>query len=206
MKYTYDFELLEDGWTIHPISVGIVAEDGREYYAVNRHMDIWRIINHPWLMANVVPHLPMKQVAFSGLQFDEGHEEYSAVKHPKVIAREVLTFLTGDLQPGDRVAELWADYPAYDHVALCQLWGPMNNLPQGMPMRTNCLAQEEDMLMRRQHEIHPQHVADNVCKHFAASRPVQDPKTEHHALHDARFSMELARWLGVIKKREGVGS
>ena len=30
----YDFEFLEDGSTIEPISIGMVCEDGREYYAV----------------------------------------------------------------------------------------------------------------------------------------------------------------------------
>src|SRR4051812_11038169 len=34
MKYFYDTEFLEDGQTIELISIGIVAEDGREYYAV----------------------------------------------------------------------------------------------------------------------------------------------------------------------------
>ena len=34
MRYFYDTEFLEDGETIDLISIGIVAEDGREYYAV----------------------------------------------------------------------------------------------------------------------------------------------------------------------------
>ena len=38
--------------------------------------------------------------------------------------------------------ELWADYGAYDHVALCQLFGSMVDLPEGMPMFTHDLQQE----------------------------------------------------------------
>lgn len=35
MKFFYDTEFIEDGKTIDLISIGIVAEDGLEYYAVN---------------------------------------------------------------------------------------------------------------------------------------------------------------------------
>jgi len=35
MRYWYDTEFIEDGSTIDLISIGIVAEDGREYYAIS---------------------------------------------------------------------------------------------------------------------------------------------------------------------------
>lgn len=77
MKFFLDTEFLEDGRTIELISIGIVAEDDREYYAetcsahVTRqvyelHKEIgmrqintlgFRIMQHPWLMENVIPHL-----------------------------------------------------------------------------------------------------------------------------------------------------
>ena len=56
--YCYDTEFLEDGTTIELISIGIVASDGREYYAVNSDMDTERIYGDPWLKENVWPHLP----------------------------------------------------------------------------------------------------------------------------------------------------
>jgi hypothetical protein len=37
---------------------------------------------------------------------------------------------------------LWADYCAYDHAALCQLFGRMTDLPPGFPMWTHELRQE----------------------------------------------------------------
>ncbi|TWH05595.1 uncharacterized protein DUF5051, partial [Rhodococcus rhodochrous J45] len=55
MKYFYDTEFLENGSTIDLISIGIVAEDGREYYAVNSDMDHDRIAHDEWLCKNVVP-------------------------------------------------------------------------------------------------------------------------------------------------------
>ena len=55
MRYFYDTEFLEDGRTIDLISIGIVAEDGRELYLVNANAPWSRIRRHDWLMDNVVP-------------------------------------------------------------------------------------------------------------------------------------------------------
>lgn len=118
MKYFYDTEFHEDGETIDLISIGIAAEDGREYHAVSADADWGRIKQSPWLMENVVPHLPMP----------------GRWKPKATIKFEVAGFLLADGVP-----ELWADYSAYDHVALCQLFGKMIDLPEGMPMFTNDL-------------------------------------------------------------------
>ena len=42
---------------------------------------------------------------------------------------------------GDEPIELWAWVGAYDHVALCQLWGPMTALPPAIPRFTRELRQ-----------------------------------------------------------------
>lgn len=116
MKYFYDTEFHEDGRTIDFISVGIVTEDGREYYAVNAEADWPRIREHEWLMANVYPHLPHP----------------GEWKPKRQIAREVQEFLLASTPP-----ELWAWFSAYDHVVLAQLFGTMMDLPEGIPMYTN---------------------------------------------------------------------
>lgn len=36
MRYFYDTEFIEDGHTIDLISIGVVAEDGRSYYAISK--------------------------------------------------------------------------------------------------------------------------------------------------------------------------
>ncbi len=41
----------------------------------------------------------------------------------------------------DEPIELWAWVGAYDHVALCQLWGPMTHLPPPIPRFTHELRQ-----------------------------------------------------------------
>ena len=42
---------------------------------------------------------------------------------------------------GSEPIELWAWVGAYDHVALCQLWGPMTSLPPQIPRFTRELRQ-----------------------------------------------------------------
>lgn len=137
--YAYDTEFLENGSTIELISIGIVADDGREYYAVNSDMPKDRITKNDWLMQNVVPSLPGSKP----YRLDGSTAWIWAlscrdvvVKPHWVIANEVREFLTSAGEP-----ELWADYCAYDHVVLCQLWGRMIDLPQGIPMWTHDLQQ-----------------------------------------------------------------
>jgi hypothetical protein len=141
MKIFYDTEFIEDGSTqpIDLISIGMVAEDGRELYLVNRDAPWKRIKRNEWLMANVVPKLPQPHGDWIlhmpkswPIDFHNG-----AVRSRPAIAAAVDEFLTStpDL-------ELWADYAAYDHVVLAQIFGRMIDLPDGVPMFTHDLQQE----------------------------------------------------------------
>lgn len=56
MRYFFDTEFIEDGKTIDLISIGIVAEDGREYYAINRDCDFSKASD--WVKENVIAKLP----------------------------------------------------------------------------------------------------------------------------------------------------
>jgi hypothetical protein len=181
----YDLAFLEDGRTIELISIGMVCDDGREYYAVNSDADWDRIKKHRWLMANVWPHLPLRGHK-SGLVTVGGKVETqltepgvidtsdSRVKPKWVIANEVRDFIQAcpDTEP-----QLWADYGAYDHVALCQLWGTMMQLPPGVPMWTHDLRQEIERLGIDTSELPPQ--TEGV----------------HNALADARHNQTVRRWL-----------
>jgi hypothetical protein len=174
-RYFYDTEFLENGSTIELISIGIVGEDGEAYYAVNFDAPWERIYQSKWLMDNVWPHLPVKgyttQLSSVGaaatrvLMKDRGHLDTTdtRVRPAWVIANEVREFLRDG---GDDI-ELWADYAAYDHVALMQLWGPMIRRPKHVPMFTHDIQQAARML----------DIADQL--------PEQDG-AEHHALADAQ--------------------
>ncbi len=121
MKIFYDTEFLEDGKTIELISIGMVTETGKEYYAINDDMPYDRIVEDDWIMNNVIAKL--------------GHGR----KIPKEQIRDEVEEFIKSAHP----AELWAWYGSYDHVALAQLWGKMIDLPsQWVPMWTNDLRQE----------------------------------------------------------------
>lgn len=144
MRCFYDTEFLEDGRTIELISIGMVTDDGREYYAVNADMPVDRVRAHPWLKENVWPHLPVRG-QYTGDGRHEGRvsapgqldTDSTLVRPYGTIRDEVRLFLTGIPD-----VELWAWYGAYDHVALAQLFGRMVDLPAGIPMWTNDLKQE----------------------------------------------------------------
>jgi hypothetical protein len=147
MRIFYDTEFLEDGRTIELISIGMVADDDRELYLVNRDAPWDRIRDQPWLMANVVPHLPGAPTPSDSSAHDSSAGRTTTggslvdlgdpiVKSLKVIAERVLAFVEATPQP-----QLWAWYAAYDHVALCQLFGRMIDLPDAVPTWTNDVQQ-----------------------------------------------------------------
>ncbi|MEB4210698.1 polyadenylate-specific 3'-exoribonuclease AS [Mycobacterium sp. 94-17] len=122
MRYFYDTEFIEDGRTIELISIGVAAEDGREYYAVSTEFDPERAGS--WVRSNVLPKLPppASQLWRSRRRIRDDLEGFFGVG-------------------GDEPIELWAWVAAYDHVALCQLWGTMPELPRSIPRFTRELRQ-----------------------------------------------------------------
>ncbi|GAA3963882.1 polyadenylate-specific 3'-exoribonuclease AS [Gordonia caeni] len=121
MRYFYDCEFIEDGTTIELVSIGVVAEDGREFYAVSTEFDPDRA--GPWVRANVLDKLPSPAD--------------KSWRSRRQIRDDLLAFLTA----GSGEVELWAWVGAYDHVVLCQLWGAMPALPRELPRFTRELRQ-----------------------------------------------------------------
>jgi hypothetical protein len=168
MKIFYDCEFLEDGRTIDLISIGMVTEDGRELYRiVDDEQTITRAVQHDWLRANVVPSLPLllPPLVDADWDFNDEHADWPNVQQRPQVAEDVRAFILATPE-----AELWADYGAYDHVALAQLFGTMMDLPAGCPMWTNDLRQE--MARRGAND---------------ADLPAQDAAAAHNALADARW-------------------
>ena len=163
MRYFYDCEFIEDGKSIELISIGVVSEDGREFYAISTEFDPERA--GPWVRRNVLPKLPPPSS--------------SAWRSRERIRDDLHAFLVP--RPSVR-PELWAWVAAYDHVALCQLWGTMVDLPSSMPRYTNELRQ---------------HWTASGCPTLP---PI--PDDAHDALADARHNLakfeaiEAARRLG----------
>lgn len=121
MRYFYDTEFIEDGRTIDLVSIGIVAEDGREYYAVSTEFNSARA--NSWVRDNVLNQLPSPSS--------------EVWRNRARIRRDVVDFVNA----GKGRPELWAWVGAYDHVVLAQLWGDMTALPRELPRYTRELRQ-----------------------------------------------------------------
>jgi len=166
-----DTEFLDDGDRIDLISIALVAGTGPEYYAISADCRLDRVLGHGWLRANVVPHLPLR-LRVGGREWDPGHPEYACIRSRYQIAADVQAFLAGLPAP-----EIWAFFSPYDTVALCQLYGPMSELPAHVPGFTRDLKQEAE---RQRIELPGQ------------------PEPVHHALADARHDLVIAAVLGLL--------
>ena len=170
----YDSEFVERGsaFPITLVSVGLVREDGREYYAVNADLDTDLIRYHEWE--------EMRTAVWAQLPHfgDPGDYELNlmdpAVKWPDQIADEIRAFVLGVDDP-----ELWASHSAYDHVVLCQLFGTMSKLPPGFPMFTRDV---KDMAVRLGDPEWP-----------------EQKEPEHQALHDARHTRDVWKFLTAVE-------
>lgn len=193
MRIWYDWEFLEDGHTIEPISIGMVAEDGRELYLVNEEADDDplkdRIRHRRWLMENVVPHLPLRdKVSKHGTFTENGKWGYYNLDlaDNRVVSRRFMRNAIRDFIDASAPAELWGYYAAYDHVLLAQQFGPMIDRPKAMPMWTNDVQQVAARLG-----------LDN-------SLPEQIG-TAHNALDDARWTKAAWEYLRAREATAGGG-
>jgi hypothetical protein len=118
MKYFLDTEFIEYPNSIQLISIGIVCEDGREYYAESNEFDESKA--NDWVRENVISQLadPNKRRSLRQIRLD------------------IMSFVIYDDIP-----EFWGYYCDYDWVVFCWLFGGMIDLPKGWPMYCNDLKQ-----------------------------------------------------------------
>ncbi|WP_328425961.1 hypothetical protein [Streptomyces sp. NBC_00443] len=182
MRIFYDTEFIDDGKTIDLISIGMVTEDGRELYAVSSEFDVHKLHANPWLVDNVWPHLPtFKHPGTLRCYCGPGHLDRNSpdVRTRAQIARLVADFILSTPDP-----QLWAYYSAYDHVALAQLWGPMINLPRGIPMQSDDIVTEAKRLNLTPGDL------------------PQQPDGLHNALADAHHNLVRARFLDQVAAQQ----
>jgi hypothetical protein len=108
MKYWIDTEFVERPCTIDMISVGLVAEDGREFYAESSEVD-WAKASE-WTLQTVRPQL-------------DGN----------IMSREEIGYAVRRFVDADETPVFWGYFPAYDWVAFSWLFGSMDELPFRFP-------------------------------------------------------------------------
>jgi len=170
-----DWEFIEDGVTIEPISIGLSASDGRELYLINRDVNMDRMMEHNWLNPNVTRYLPVKKDG-QGWTWDDDHGDDRIVSKSEMRAR-ILDFFRKTASP-----RTWAWWAAHDQVTLGNLFGSFIQMPMGIPQRCNDVAQEVERL-------------------GIGLMPSQSHETQHHALYDARFVLVQLEWTREVERQ-----
>jgi hypothetical protein len=227
-KFFYDTEFCEgvqqnlNKPTIDLISIGIVDEEGNEYYAISNDFNLsnaWHkndnTVAEPnyWLRENV-----LKKVFNDLRKFDNDDlYEYFTLenlytllqdygKSNYTIQKEILDFIKPSKESP---VELYGYYSAYDHVVLCWLFDKMIDLPEGMPMYTTDLRQMIDIKIND--------VINNIC-YSSGNHTIWNKKealdfikskhdypkqsNEHNALDDAKWNLELYKFLTKKENNE----
>jgi len=191
VKHFIDCEFHEDGKTIDLISIALVAEDGREYYACSQEAELHRV--SPWLRENVLPKLP----PYDGHLAQSLELSMTRLWKPRAeIASDIVLFTGGtythvgngfkssDLvhrpawlptKDDESKISFFGYYCDYDWVVLCQLYGTMMGLPKQFPKYCKDLKQLSVDVGSPQHP--------------------PDPANEHCALDDARWNRDLYAFL-----------
>lgn len=193
MKYFLDTEFIEHTGGIDLVSIGIVCEDGREFYAESCDFDPRDA--SPWVRTNVLSKLEFwgkwakdepNPILFNvkgveAIYGDEGHIKQGLLRffgYIQTVPRTVPVNPSGNI-------EIYAYFADYDWVVFCRLFGRMIDLPKGMPMWCIDLKQ---MMWERQ--------LDSDWK----QRVCPDPEGEHNALVDARWNKKLYEELGKYQR------
>lgn len=234
MKYFLDQEFIE-GFRkslfgkrrhfIDLISIGIVAEDGREYYAISNE---WNYNDaSDWVKENIIHKLPLKLMNKESVgeflkrtkNVGEYKGEWFGGKSNTQIASEIYQFICpyeeasyaadcGSIDAGADAylianpPEFYGYYADYDWVLFCSLFGTMMDLPKGFPRYCRDLKQMLDgrvewFLRHRHLRSGETYVSSFADQLDILKSNLLYPKetNEHNALADARWNKKLYEFL-----------
>jgi len=234
--------LIKPNNTIQPISIGLVSSDDREYYAISKDFNLKEAWNRYdlepdinnggikkvyWIRENVLrpifdeflnPVMDSKDNnlrVFNYKNFKTLVNKYG--KSNKQIADEIKLFT---MQYSENKNEIWDKptfygyYSAYDHVALCWLFGKMIDLPKGFPMYTIDLKQILDEKAGSKEWYYGRDIWSNSKNRSTDLQEKDQPASleekigklkrhddypqqtnQHNALADAKWNKELYEFL-----------
>lgn len=232
MKYFLDQEFVErfhKPWLgksrhiIDLISIGIVAEDCREYQAISneyRYKDA-----SPWVRQNIILPLYLNTVhgdARNHYDVHNFHLHYG--KRNWQIAREIDLFVNpirGEMfdpwpvnfeylakhnckEFDDGIGgkymraqpDFYGYYADYDWVLLCSLFGTMMNLPEGFPMYCIDMKQMLDSKAKARYKCGDNKSSIELAvAHMKTHPDYPKQSNEHDAISDARWNRDLYNFL-----------
>lgn len=130
MRYFLDFEFIEDGETIDPISMAVVREDGKYLYLLNKTCKVNRASG--WVIENVFKYLPVRKE--TGKEWEWYVPEIQAEDVPWILRpHDLWKYLVEKFIGEDSNPQFCGYYSDYDWVAFCQIFGTMMDLPKNFP-------------------------------------------------------------------------
>lgn len=236
MKYFIDTEFIEDfrepiftkrHHFIDLISIGIVAEDGRTYYAVSKEFNPDEASE--WVKENVLYPIMQEHGFTKPLSNLHGCLSYrkNAIKHIQknqgkdlhTIANEIYQFIC----PYDRASEyagvggidegaeaflktnppsFYGYYADYDWIVFCKLFGTMMDLPKGFPMYCRDLKQMLDekveCLFSSRKFGDGRDDFEWQLNYTKKSDKYPKQSNEHNALSDAKWNKQLYEFIVQI--------
>lgn len=167
MKYYLDTEFIEKPGSIQLVSIGIVGEDGRTFYAENTGFD--ERDADDWVKENVLSKLRWWTVDGGQPLVITNKTRVEVFAPITVIKNRLLQFFGDDPTP-----IFYGYFADYDWVVFCWIFGKMIDLPAHFPKYCRDLKQ----------------VLDESGK-----SKLPKPKGEHNALIDAIWNRDLHRYL-----------
>lgn len=210
MKYFFDTEFIEHKNGLELISIGIVSETGKKFYAETAAFD--ERLADEWVHKNVIDKLvhytnspesiPYKTTVYKD---DENLvETYDTIPG---IKDSIIEYLEGDLNP-----IFYAYYADYDWVVFCKIFGRMIELPDYFPMYCRDLKQMLDESLDKMTHVdfakwdykktvyYPEMNLKEKLKKVKQFEeyPIQD--NIHNALDDALWNLKLYKFINKLKQ------
>lgn len=223
MKYFLDFEFIEGFHKplfgkrrhfIDMISIGIVAENGREYSAISSEYSYKDADD--WVKENVIHPLYRQTVHGDKRNYyhpDTFQQAYG--KKNSQIAKEIVCFIAEIFTDNNELLEhrlttyppeFYGYYSDYDWVLFCSLFGRMIDLPKGFPMYCIDLKQTFDEKQRKWFRLSDEQrmtycmdkklYSSEIDLKNLSNYPKQS--NEHIAINDAIWNKELYKFLQTL--------
>jgi hypothetical protein len=158
LRYFLDTEFIDDGRVLDLVSIAVVDDDGREYYAVSRDFDDTKASH--WCRAHVLSRLEPRT---DPVWRDRG-----------TIADDLRAFVADDHPV------FWVWNGAHDWVVLTQLFGRPEDRPAGWPPYARELRQWSDALGNPRHPTLDTALAHHALEDARWTRDVHAALLEAH--------------------------
>ena len=184
MKFFIDTEFIEKQNFLQLISIGIVSETGKEFYAVSSEYD--ESMASDWVKKNVIAPIKLENVnTYSPAMIRAGIIDFiyweTIRKNHKLTEPIKMIYLSRYFE--EDPPEFWGYYADYDWVLFCWLFGTMTDLPKGYPEYCNDL---------KQYAV--QVGGEHILK--------EESQMKHNALEDAQWNLMVFKKLKEFESKK----